>query len=108
MQQAVERREQRRASAKRLPEMGRIDSPLSINTLDLGGLTGVAHIHRLDRDLRCTGAVDTQSVQSPNVPQPECLVGRHDRVVRIDPSRQIPQPIVAVAPGHRDLTTPHH
>ena len=69
----------------------------------LGGLACLAHVQWLDRKLLSPGAGDAQGAQPPLVADPQRLLHGHDRVVWVDAGRQVPQPVVALAPGNGDL-----
>ena len=107
MDQPVERRKQRGApiegSADVRVEVGRVDAPPALDALDLGRLAGLPDDGGLHGNLGAGGAGDAERGQPSPVPLPLGLGGGEDRVVGVNPLGEIPQPLSALAPGHRDL-----
>jgi hypothetical protein len=109
--QAVERREQRRAAREGpvgVPvQVGRVDAPLALDALDLRRLAcGLTDDARLRRRLRAGGAGDAEGGEPAPVPLPRGFGWRENRVVGVDPSGQVPQPLPALAAGDRDPAAP--
>ncbi|HEY2267909.1 MAG TPA: hypothetical protein VGI96_35190, partial [Streptosporangiaceae bacterium] len=89
-------------------ELHRVNPPRPLDPFDHGLLPGLAHIGGLDRALRSPGAGDAERPQPPFVPDKPGRGRGHDRAGRVDPRRQVPQPVPAAPPGHGDLTPQHH
>ena len=95
------------------PENGRPSSDGStrhwpLTPFDDGRLARLAHVDRLHRALRPAGPGDAEGAQPPLVTGAPRLLGGDDRVVGVDPRRQIPQPLPSLPAGDRDLAPLHH
>ena len=106
--EAVERRQQRRPPFEIPAERGGVDAPFALRALDHGRLAGLAHVDRLDRHGGRLLPGDPERGEPPLVPDPARLVdGRDDDVGRVHPRGDVPQPLPSDTSGDRDLAAHH-
>jgi len=100
--------ESRAATGEGLVQQCGVDPPLAAEPLDDRRLAGPADVERFDRGLGRPSASDAERAQPALVTTTAGLVGRDHLVVGVDPGREVPQLVAALAPGHGDLAALHH
>ena len=109
--QAIERREQGRASGERpvgcAVELCGIHPPGAGHPVDDRGLAGVAHLAGFGGEVGGAVAHQAERLEAALVPPPPGLLDGERLDRRIDALREIPEPAVLVATAHRDVALHH-
>ena len=104
--EAVERRQQRRAAGEGLVERGGVRPPLPLQSVDRHGYAGVPHRDLLTREDGCLGAGYAERPESSLLPAPPGLVGGKGLEVGVDAVGDVPEPLPSDTSGDSDLSHP--